>query len=93
LNRLAQRNISMASFGTVESHIHQKSLDYYLGLKYPITLYPGDQGGYVATIKDLPGCMSQGTDLQETIDNINYAKDLWLFTTYKSSADIPLPTV
>ncbi len=83
----------MASFSTTEPQVDQKPLDYYLSLKYPITLYPVEKGGYVATIKDLPGCMSQGTDLQETIDNINYAKDLWLFTTYKSSSDIPLPTV
>ena len=83
----------MARHIAVESHLDKKPLDYYLNLKYPITLYPGDEGGYVATIKDLPGCLSQGTDLQETINNINYAKDLWLFTTYKSSAEIPLPTV
>ena len=83
----------MASSDTVDSRIHQKPLDFYLNLKYPITLYPDEEGGYVASIKDLPGCMSQGTDLQETIDNINYAKDLWLFTTYKASAEIPLPSV
>ena len=83
----------MSKFSTVESQIDPKPLDYYLSLKYPITLYPSEEGGYVAAIKDLPGCLSQGADLQETIDNINHAKDLWLFTTYKSSSQIPLPTV
>lgn len=32
----------------------------YLKLIYPITLYPDSEGGYVAEIKDLPGCLTQG---------------------------------
>lgn len=29
------------------------SLEYYLNLQYPVTLYPdAEQGGYVAEIKD-----------------------------------------
>ncbi len=29
------------------------SLEYYLNIQYPITLYPDSEGGYVAQIKDL----------------------------------------
>ena len=35
-------------------------LECYLALKYPITIYPDEQGGYVSEIKDLPGCFTQG---------------------------------
>jgi antitoxin HicB len=58
------------------------SLEYYLNLKYSVTLYPDvEQGGYVAEIKDLPGCFTQGETLAETMTNINEAGD-----------NIPLPS-
>jgi hypothetical protein len=34
-----------------------QALDYFLGLKYPISIYPEDEGGYTAMITDLPGCI------------------------------------
>jgi hypothetical protein len=37
-----------------------ESLEFDLVLKYPITIYPDDRGGYVSEIKDLPGCFTQG---------------------------------
>ena len=38
--------------------ITKKSLEYYLSLKYPITIYPDEKdGGYTAEIKELPGCL------------------------------------
>jgi antitoxin HicB len=69
------------------------SVDYYLKLNYPITLYPDlGEGGYVAEIKDLPGCLTQGETLEETIDNIDEAKELWIETVYESGKEIPLPS-
>ena len=44
-----------------------ESLEFYLGLKYPITIYPDDQGGYVSDIKHLPGCFTQGETIEETL--------------------------
>ncbi|MFM2377444.1 MAG: hypothetical protein RLZZ143_20 [Cyanobacteriota bacterium] len=44
-----------------------ESLEFYLWLKYPITIYPDDQGGYVSEIKDLPGCFTQGETIEETL--------------------------
>lgn len=44
-----------------------ESLEFYLGLKYPITIYPDDDGGYVSEIKDLPGCFTQGETMKETL--------------------------
>lgn len=67
-------------------------LEYYLSLKYPISLYPEEEGGYTATIPDLPGCMTQGETLEEAIENINEARELWIETVYKSAKKkIPLP--
>ena len=68
------------------------SLDDYLNLQYAITIYPEIEGGYVAEIKDLPGCLTQGDSLEETINNINEAKELWIETAYDAGDAIPLPS-
>ncbi len=71
-----------------------KTLDYYLKLDYPITLYPdSEEGGYVAEIKDLPGCLTQGDTLEEVVANINEARELWIETVYEAGREIPLPNV
>ncbi|GCA86184.1 hypothetical protein MiHa_04173 [Microcystis aeruginosa NIES-2522] len=44
-----------------------ESLEFYLELKYPITIYPYDDEGYVSEIKDLPGCFTQGETMKETL--------------------------
>ncbi len=69
-----------------------KPLEFYLGLKYPITIYPDDDGEYVSEIKDLPGCFTQGETLEETLSNIDDARKLWLETAYEYGDNIPLPS-
>jgi predicted RNase H-like HicB family nuclease len=71
----------------------RQPLEYYLRLNYPITLYPdSEDGGYVAEIKDLPGCLTQGETLEEVVENINEARELWIETTYESGGQIPQPS-
>ncbi|WP_242049275.1 MULTISPECIES: type II toxin-antitoxin system HicB family antitoxin [Nostocales] len=60
-------------------------------MKYSIILYPDSEGGYVAQIKDLPGCLSQGETIEETMENINEARELWIETAYEAGDEIPLP--
>jgi predicted RNase H-like HicB family nuclease len=72
--------------------VNNQPLDYYLNLPYAITLYPEAEGGYVAEIKDLQGCLTQGETLEETVNNINEAKELWLETAYNEGDLIPLPS-
>ena len=73
--------------------LEKPSLEYYLNLQYPVTLYPDvEQGGYVAEIKDLPGCLTQGETLEETMTNINEARELWIETAYEAGDNIPLPS-
>ncbi|MBI4331642.1 MAG: type II toxin-antitoxin system HicB family antitoxin [Chloroflexi bacterium] len=69
----------------------RKPLDYYLGLKYPVTITPEPGGGFVAEIGDLPGCVSEGDTLDEAYDNVEEARQLWLESAYEDGLDIPLP--
>jgi antitoxin HicB len=68
------------------------SLQDYLRLSYPVTLYPEPEGGYVAMIKDLPGCMTQGETPDEVMANIEEARQLWIETAFEFGDEIPLPS-
>jgi predicted RNase H-like HicB family nuclease len=68
-----------------------KSLKYYLNLKYPVMIQEADEGGFVAEIEDLPGCLAQGETIAEAYENIESARCLWLESAYEDNLDIPLP--
>ncbi|MFW6358935.1 MAG: type II toxin-antitoxin system HicB family antitoxin [Chroococcales cyanobacterium] len=73
--------------------VERHPLQYYLSLKYPMSVYPEEEGGYTVMIPDLPGCMTQGDTLEEAIGNINEARELWIETVYESGKrEIPLPS-
>ena len=57
----------MKTLNQTNKQIEKPSLEYYLTLQYPVTLYPDAEGGYVAQIKDLPGCLTQGETIEETM--------------------------
>ena len=68
-----------------------KPLEYYLGLNYPITLYRAEEGGFVAEIEDLEGCLTQGETVEETTENIEEARQLWIKAAYEDRVEIPIP--
>ena len=76
----------------MKNHTKPNTLDSYLSLVYPITLYPEKDGGYTVIIVDLPGCMSQGDDLVEAMADIQEAKTAWIETAWDCDDEIPLPT-
>ncbi len=69
----------------------RKTLDYYFGLVYPVTLEAAPEGGYVAEIEDLPGCYSQGETAEEAMEMIEEARRLWLEVAYEEGVDIAEP--
>lgn len=77
----------------ISQQLDRPPLDYFLGLKYPISIYPEEEGGYTAMIPDLPDCMTQGETLEEVVMNIEEARQLWIETVYSSNKkDIPRPS-
>jgi antitoxin HicB len=76
---------------TAPQMTNRESLEYYLSLAYSVTLDPDPEGGYVAHIKDLSGCFTQGETLEETMANIQEARELWIETAYEMGDPIPLP--
>ncbi|NJL90767.1 MAG: type II toxin-antitoxin system HicB family antitoxin [Coleofasciculaceae cyanobacterium SM2_1_6] len=69
-----------------------ETLQDYLHLTYPITLYPEPDGGYTVMITDLPGCISQGDTIEEAVNNIEDAKKSWIEIAWEYGDPIPSPT-
>lgn len=69
----------------------RRSLSEYLALHYPVTLYPEPDGGFVAEVEDLPGCLTQGESLAEVYERIEEARRLWIETAFAHGDEIPLP--
>jgi len=68
-----------------------KTLEYYLGQDYPITVYKAEEGGYVAEIEDLPGCITEGESIEEVTQRLEVAKKAWLEVAYEDNIEIPIP--
>ncbi|AFK22077.1 type II toxin-antitoxin system HicB family antitoxin [Pyrococcus sp. ST04] len=47
-------------------------------MKFKVILEPQPEGGYVAYVPALPGCVSQGETEEEALENIKEAIELYL---------------
>ena len=64
-------------------------------LDYPVTiepLPPEDGGGFVATVPDLPGCMSDGETAEEALANVHDATAAWIDEAHALGREIPAPS-
>ena len=55
-----------------------KSVEYYLGLPYTIELVREPEGGLFVSVRELPGCMSQGDTPDEALEMIRDAMRAWI---------------
>jgi len=69
-----------------------KTLDEYLSLPYRMELTPDpDEGGYVASFPDLPGCLSVGETIDEAVANAEDAKREWIAAAIEDGYPINEP--
>jgi predicted RNase H-like HicB family nuclease len=47
-------------------------------MKLKVVLEPSEKGGFTATVPSLPGCISEGKTLDDTLNNIREAVILYL---------------
>jgi predicted RNase H-like HicB family nuclease len=47
-------------------------------MKLEVILEPSDEGGFTVYVPSLPGCISEGNTLEEAMQNIREAIDLYL---------------
>ncbi|GAP97227.1 type II toxin-antitoxin system HicB family antitoxin [Leptolyngbya sp. NIES-2104] len=58
-------------------------------MNYPIVIYPANEGGYIAEIPALKGCLAQGETLHETLEELEVVKGLWIETAEKHGQSLP----
>ncbi len=69
-----------------------KTIDYYLKLPYRLEIIPDlDEGGYVASYPDLPGCLTTSDTLDGIIANAEEAKMAWLEAALADGVPIAEP--
>ena len=64
-------------------------------LEYPVVvepLPPEDGGGFVATVPDLPGCMSDGATPEEALTNVQDAISTWIEAAKDLGHAVPKPS-
>jgi predicted RNase H-like HicB family nuclease len=59
-------------------------------MKYTVVLQRESDGGYVATVPALPGCVSQGDTRAEVLKNIEEAIELYLQDVREAGEAIPV---
>jgi antitoxin HicB len=57
--------------------------------RYTVVLEREPDGGYVATIPVLPGCVSQGDTREEALDNIREAIELYIEDCIAAGESVP----
>lgn len=66
-----------------------KALEYAVLLS---PLSPEDGGGFLATVPDLPGCMSDGETPEEALANVLDAIECWIEAAIDHGRSVPSPT-
>ena len=69
-----------------------KTLNDYLALSYRMEIIrDSDEGGFVASYPDLPGCITCGETEEEALKNALDAKKAWLEAALEENVEIPEP--
>lgn len=70
-----------------------KTVDYYMNLPYKMEVVADvDEGGYVVSFPDLPGCLTCGNTVEEAVKNAEDAKRSWLEAAVEDGLEIKEPT-
>lgn len=71
-----------------------KIVDFYDFLPYKMVLTPNvEDGGYVASFPDLPGCITCADTKEKAIANVADAKRAWIEAALESNVEIHEPEV
>ena len=64
-------------------------------LRYPVVIEPlsaQDGGGFLATVPDLPGCMSDGETPEEALNSVQDAILAWIEGAQELGREVPPPS-
>lgn len=87
---ITESNNRTASIGAaIENRAKTKLVDEYMKKLYSVDVtMDEDEGGYVISCTDLPGCLSSGETIELAIDNFEDAKRAWFEAAIEDGFDI-----
>ena len=59
-------------------------------MKYTVVIRAGNEGGYVATVPALPGCVSQGRTRRQALRNIREAIEVYIESLLEDGLPVPV---
>ena len=69
-----------------------KTIDEYLSLPYKMEIVPDtEEGGFVVSFPELPGCLTSGETMEQAIANAADAKKAWLEAALEEGIAISEP--
>ena len=57
--------------------------------RYPIVIYPVQEGGYVAEVLALKGCLTQGETPDERLKELEKVQAIWLESARLNNENLP----
>ena len=58
-------------------------------INYPVVIYPCEEGGYVAEIPTLKGCLAQGETMLECLEELEVVTKLWVASARRHKEKLP----
>lgn len=72
--------------------MRMKKIEDFIALPYKMEIVKDlDEGGYVVSFPDLPGCLTVGETIEEAIKNAEDAKRAWLEAAIEEQIEISIP--
>ena len=67
------------------------NIEYYMRLKYPMSMEPGEEGGFVITYPDLPGIVAEGETIEQAMAAAEELRRQWTEVKLENGWEVPLP--
>lgn len=58
-------------------------------IEYPLKVHKAEEGGFWAEFPDLPGCITEGDTLEETLHNAREALNGWIASRFERNFQVP----
>ena len=69
-----------------------KTIEFYMNLPYRMEIVPDvEDGGFVASYPELPGCITCAETMKDAMENAVDAKRAWIEAELEEGRNIPMP--
>jgi len=58
-------------------------------IEYPLRIHKAEECGFWAEFPDLPGCITEGDTLEETLNNAKEALNGWITSRFERNFEVP----